>query len=191
MNPATADGGEAGFTLVELLVVILIMGVVGGITVSGLVGGYRTSTEVQGRLDTHAMLQDSQIDITRRIRSACPVISVGPYDTTVLVRNSDGTVERYRFHLPAGGVLYEDRDRWNGTTWDDVSVRPVADTLDNLTAGIPVFTGIDDQGAETTAPIDVRQFRTRLQRTTPHGDPVLVTTSIALRNGDALCPSSP
>lgn len=180
-----------GFTLVELLVVILIMGVVGGFTVRALVGGYRTSADVQGRLDTQAELQDVQIDITRRLRGACPTIAIGDYDTTVQLRLSNADVERYRFYLPAGEVLYEDRDRWDGTAWQDVSDRPIADGIDNLTAGVPVFTALDADGNPTTSLLAVRSFRTQLRREVPDGDTLLVTTTASLRNGDSPCPTTP
>lgn len=183
--------GDEGFTLIELLVVMLIMGLVGGFTVQALVQGYRTSSDVQARLDTQAELQNVQITVTRRLRGACPVIAVGASDTTVQVRHSNGDVERFRFHLPSGGVLFEDRDRWNGTAWVDVSNRPIADGLDNLTAGVPVFTALDDEGLPTTNTLDVWAFRTQLLRSVPDGDDVLVTTTASLRNGDSPCPTAP
>lgn len=184
---------EEGFTLVELLVVVLIMGVVGSITVGGLVRGYRTSSDVQDRLDTQAELQNVQITITRRLRGACPVIAIGAYDTTVQVRNSDGTVERFRFQLPPGGVLFEDRDRWNGTAWVDVSNRPIADGLSNLTAvpPVPLFTALDANGSPTTSLLNARSFETRLVRPAVEGDSVLVTTTSSLRNGESPCPTAP
>lgn len=183
--------GDAGFTLVELLVVVVILGLVGSFTVRAIVGGYETSRQVQGRLDTHAELQDVQIDITRRLRAACPTIAIGDYETTVQLRYSNNDVERFRFYLPPGEVLYEDRDRWDGTAWQDVSDRPIADEIDNLTAGVPVFTALDADGNPTTSLIGVRAFRTQLRRDVPDGDVVLVATTSSLRNGDSPCPTTP
>lgn len=180
-----------GFTLVELLVVILIMGVVGGVTVRALVGGYRTSTEVQGRLDTQAELQDVQIDITRRLRAACPTIAIGDYATEVQLRLSNGDVERYHFYLPGGEVLFEKRERWNGSSWQVVSDRPIADGIDNFTASIPVFTAMDEDGNSGASLSSVRSFRTELRRDVPDGDTVVVTTTSSLRNGGNPCPMTP
>lgn len=180
-----------GFTLVELLVVVLIMGLVGAFTVRAVAQGYQSSTEVQGRLDTHAQLQDVQIDVTRKLRAACPTIVIGDYDTTVQVRLSNGDVERFRFYLPAGEVLYEDRDRWDGSAWQHVSDRPIARDIDNLTAGVPVFTALDADGVPTTSLLGVRAFRSELRRGVPDGDVVLVTTTTTLRNGDTPCPTAP
>lgn len=180
-----------GFTLVELLVVILIMGLVGGFTVRALVQGYQTSSEVQGRLDTQAQLQDVQIDITRRLRAACPTLVIGDYETTVQVRRPNGDVERFRFYLPAGEVLYEDRDEWDGSAWVDVSDRPIAHGIDNLTAAVPVFTALDEDGNATTSLLDVRAFRTELRRAVPDGDTIVVRTTASLRNGDNPCPTAP
>lgn len=189
MRPRLA--GSDGFTLVELLVVILIMGLVGGFTVQALVQGYQTSSDVQGRLDTQAELQNVQIAVTRQLRAACPSIAIGAYDTTVQVRQSNGDVERFRFHLPTGGVLFEDRDRWDGTAWVDVTNRPIADGLGNLTAGVPVFTAFDRDDVATTSTLDAQRFRTQLLRSAPDGDDVLVTTTVSLRNGDTPCPAAP
>lgn len=182
---------EHGVTLVELLVVVLVLGIVGAFAVTAIVQGYRTSDEVHGRLDTQAELQDVQIDITRRLRAACPVIAIGDYDTTVQLRYAGGDIERYRFYLPAGGVLYEDRDEWDGTAWVDVWNRPIAEDLDNLTAGVPVFVALDADGNVTTSLLGVRSFRTHLRRDVPDGDVVLVSTTSSLRNGDVACPTSP
>lgn len=179
-----------GFTLVELLVVILLMGLVGGFTVRAIVQGYQTSSEVQGRLDTHAQLQDVQIDITRRLRAACPTIVIGDQDTTVQLRHANGTVERFRFYL-AGDEVYEDRDEWGGSAWLQVSDRPIANGIDNLAAGIPLFTALDADGDPTTSLLDVRAFRTQLRRAVPDGDAIVVSTTVTLRNGDHPCPSAP
>jgi hypothetical protein len=46
-----AGGDEAGATLVELLVVMLLVGVVGGVALSGTVMGMDTSRHAQERLD--------------------------------------------------------------------------------------------------------------------------------------------
>lgn len=189
LSPRTAS--SAGFTLVELLIVVLILGIVGGFTVRALVQGYRTSADVQGRLDTHAALQDVQIDVTRRLRAACPVIAISGDETTVQVRHSNGDVEKSRFYLTAADELREDRDRWDGAAWQHLSDQLIAVGIDNDVTILPVFEGLDEDGFTAANLVDLRAIRTQLRRVGADGDQVLVTTTVSLRNGDSPCPYAP
>lgn len=158
---------EAGFTLVELLVVVVILGVVGGYTLTGLVQGMRTADRVEARADALAELERAGQRVARELRRAvwsnnlttsddqprgCTVPAVtaqtestlAPDDLSVIVFHSD---ERFRYRYTyTAGELRLDEDRWDGSSWIDVADRVVIDELTNATHGIPVFTYVGADG---------------------------------------------
>lgn len=69
---------ESGFTLVELLVVMLILGVVGTITVAGVVQGMQTSAHAQDRAEALANSQTVVERVSRELRAADPLCAIKP-----------------------------------------------------------------------------------------------------------------
>ena len=63
---------DSGVSLVELLVVIVLMGVIGGIGTTSMVRGMKVSAATQSRFDALADLQRSVDRMTRELRAAAP-----------------------------------------------------------------------------------------------------------------------
>lgn len=61
---------EDGFTLVELLVVMLLLGIVGTVTVSGLVSAFRVQVHAEERIQATTALQSTLANMSREIRAA-------------------------------------------------------------------------------------------------------------------------
>lgn len=94
---------ERGVSLVELLVVIVLMGVIGGIGTTSMVRGMKVSAATQSRFDALADLQRSVERMTRELRAAAPT-QVGGAPVLVAEANRvsvavwrNNFTEQYRF----------------------------------------------------------------------------------------------
>lgn len=198
---------EAGIGLVELMIVILILGVVGGITVTGLVQGMQTSNRIDARVETSTELQRAAERVARDLRrgvwtdiavlplppepTGCTYVSLDPDTLTLIV--FDGP-DRYRHvYTHAGDALSLDIDQWVGGGWADVSATEVVDDLRNAATGTPLFTYLDRDGGELDGTqasdhADVRNFRLTLVGAVREQPPMTLTTTVAARNGGLPCP---
>jgi prepilin-type N-terminal cleavage/methylation domain-containing protein len=185
MRPRDTEGG---FTLVELLVVLMLLGVVGSMVTAGLVSAMRSTHSTQARIEAMAELQRGAERITRELRAACPIAEIGGTDgddvTATIYR--DGEVFRHRFHR-VGTALIHDVTRRDGDNWIDV--RTDAPVVNRITAdGPPLFAYFDADGEGVTEPRDVRVVRITLRRQLPdHDRPIEVETATSLRNGGRSC----
>jgi prepilin-type N-terminal cleavage/methylation domain-containing protein len=98
---------DAGVSLVELLVVIMILGVLGGSVTTSLVGGMRTSRVLQERTEALSQLELTAGRAARQLRAAAPVLQVAPApNETVQVRTfSQGTCTRYTYRVQGTRLL--------------------------------------------------------------------------------------
>lgn len=92
---------EDGISLVELLVVMSLLTVVGGIVGSGLIAGLRSSGLVQARTEAMSELQIGVQRMTRDLRAAAPVQLVRVGDTpSIHVRVfKSGSCERVAYRI--------------------------------------------------------------------------------------------
>ena len=177
----TQDDG--GFTLVELLVVMLIMGIVGAFTMTSLVQGLQVSNDADRRIQALTDLQQSGQRVSRELRMACLVTTASP-DVAVLDLLRDGTRYRYRIEATPDGVLQADVDSVasDGTT-TDVRVDRIAEDIKNADT-LFAYTGSD--GAAVTVPSQVRNVTMTLRRQAAD-DVVEWTGDLHLRNGGLSC----
>ncbi|HEX3708081.1 MAG TPA: type II secretion system protein [Mycobacteriales bacterium] len=98
-----AASDDRGVTLPELLVVIVLFAIVGGIVVTLSVSGLHHQTEVQDRSDTLAQARTALERIDRDIRSAYPLLSVSP--TRLVLQEVQPTVTRTMTYAVSGSQL--------------------------------------------------------------------------------------
>lgn len=172
---------ESGFTLVELLVVIVLLGAVGSVVTAGLVSAMRHTQESQQRIEAMAELQRSAERITRELRAACPVMAIDPEDVTVAIER-DGQTRYHQF--------YRDGDRLRHAVKATSEETPQGASLIGQLPndGDPLFTFLDDAGEPVDQPREVRLVRTLLRRDLPQqGRTVEIETTTGLRNGGKAC----
>lgn len=196
--------GEGGFTLVELLVVVTILGVVGTIVTSSLVQGMRTADRAESRVEALTDLQRAAARISRELRAACPVTDVDPDDPDSSIPDGDeghyvrvevlrgGDLLRYTYELPAGDTTVSvQRERFDTSTstWVTELSRPLIDDVTNRTATPTLQTvrALDQDGAETTVSSQVTRFELTLRRDLPEEGPVTVEHVVHPRNGGRAC----
>lgn len=197
MTSRLRRGDNAGFTLVELLVIMVIVGVVGAITVAGVTRGMRTASQVEGRVETLAQVQVVMERISREIRASDPVREVTD-DRLVLDVCRGGELQHYRYQVqPAGNHWELIQTRWDfqracpDPDWQpteaDAAQTSTRALVDRLTSDA-VFTALDDAGValDGTAEGDAekaRRVRMRVRRAVPDGqDTIEAETAVTLRN---------
>lgn len=211
LTPSHAAGRrEDGLGLVELMIAILIMGVVGGITVTGLVRGMQTTERVDARIQTSTELQKVAERVARDLRrgvwtdtsltpppttppAGCTFLSLDPNELTLIV--FDGT-DRYRHrYVLTGQTLTLDVDQWVASAWADVSNQVVTTGLTNIARGVPLFTYLDREAVDVLADglqgsdhASVRSFRLNLVGAVNGQPDIPLSTTVAARNGGLPCP---
>lgn len=203
------ESDESGFSLVELLVVVLILGIVGAMTLTSLVQGMRTTDRIEARIQASTDLQRAAERIARDLRrgvwtdisllplptppAGCIYVSLNPDNLALIV--FDGA-DRYRHtYTHVDGSLALDIDRWTAGAWADVSTVTVIDGLQNDAAGEEVFSFLDPDGNDLAVDGiqaadhgDVRNFRLTLVGPVRNQPAVTLATTVAARNGGIPCP---
>ncbi len=199
--------GEAGFTLVELLVVTVLLGIVGSITVAGLVRAFDSSRQTSAR--THAIheLELSLQQVGRELRAADPlfITADGDYNARVaaeVVR--DGQVRIVRYLVTESDDDENEYQLVQETSWfdlaeyqdDDADADPLESDsilvtrLDNADGDVFGYyrsdgTVIDcdsDSSACQQAHANAAQIRIRFERSLDDGDPIRAETRVNVRS---------
>lgn len=195
--------GDAGFSLVELLVVIALLAVVGAIVATTLKSGFRSTTLVQRETESSAELQRSVERIARELRVADPLEAAVPSQNRVQIRVfRDGVCFRHIYLEESGQLVQYTQSPLlpapppPGAPSDDTACATAAPAtvtglprtvlIRDLTAGTAVFRYYDRDGAELAfpgaLPRDVAQVEITLRRPGGKSTPVSVTTRVDLRN---------
>lgn len=175
---------EAGASLVELLVVLVLVSVVGTIAVNGLVTAMRVSRQTEARVQAAAELQRATERITRDVRAACPMEVLAADELVGVVHPDTGAARRaiYRYDAATQTLV-------SATA---VATGPIVPTgemvvMTDVEPDGALFTYLDAAGDPVTAAADVRTVRVALRRDLPEQDPVEIETTVALRNGGRAC----
>lgn len=154
-------GDDRGFTLVELMVAILILGIVGGVVVTSVVKALQVTTQANQRTTALTDIERGIERVSRQIRvadpllidpdGACDSLASGPVcEDTVLQRRldadtyADGKLTTFSYYLvdTADGVeLRQDITTTNldtGTVVENATGEFIAD-IANLETGTPLF----------------------------------------------------
>lgn len=172
---------ESGFTLVELLVVMLLLGVVGGVTIAGLVTGMQQSQRAQDRVSAMAELQRTAENVARELRAACPLV-VAEDDRAELVVTRNGALVEHRYYVNADG----DELRHEIDEDEPADARTIVHGLAMDGAAVFEYRANDNKTADTAQ--EVRWIRLTLRREPGWSDdPIEVATAVQLRNGGRSC----
>lgn len=196
---------EAGFTLVELLVVIVILGVIGGMVTSTVIASLNATRRAEARMTALSDLQRGVERVGRELRAADPLVLDSENDYAMSVgadvsRAGERITYRYYIVEPADGnpELREDvvRSTLGGDLIEQRDGLFIAD-IANIETEVPLFTyfAIDDEGelseidcedlsdsACRDKHLTASQIRLSLEKLLPEQDPVYVETMVNIRN---------
>lgn len=181
---------EAGFSLVELLVVMSLMIVIGGIVTSAIVSGLRRSEQGRQRVLALTDLERGAERLARDLRFADPVDSATTSAVTVnVLRDDGGSAVRHRVTFAAsGGTITETRAIYDppDAASPSTTIGPRA-LVEDLTSDAVFSLSTADGGAWTsgTDPLsDLAEIGIVLSRDLPTQDPIVLETSVFVRNVD-------
>lgn len=176
---------EAGVSLLEVIIAMLVFGVVGSVVASSVIQGFESTSLAQSRVEALADLQRGVERVSRELRAACPVRGASATQMTVDVKRG-GAVYRYRYTLEtATNRLVERSERYDPVTtlWTLLSEGPVVTEVVNTT----VFTPYDASGAVAADFRTVTRVGLTLRRRLPAQSPIEVETDVSMRNATR-CP---
>ena len=192
MHPVTRDR-ESGFTLVEMLVVVVLLGVVGAVATTAMIRALKTTDSGQARVYGLADVQKAVERMSRELRAADPLQTMTA--TTVSARvYRNGKCDQYTYALVGTEIrqtverLTPDPGPWNecssvlGSGVTTVLARDISNG-----AGTPLFTYLAETApapvaATTTA--TVREIRIDARSALSGEGPLRVATSVQIRNFD-------
>ena len=187
---------DRGVTAIELLIVVLLMGVVGGAATTSLVRSMKVSATTQQRFDALADLQMSVDRMSGQLRAAAPLTTNG---STLLEATKDTvrfTVYRNAAATNFGQremITYKfcpDQDRIHVVRQPYVASPPALNCA-TLTAPILITDVVNDNNVAAQyvfTPVvgptnQVRDITIRVRRALPDGsDTIEVATKVRLRN---------
>jgi prepilin-type N-terminal cleavage/methylation domain-containing protein len=169
-------GTDAGVSLVEMLVVLVILSVVSAITTTGMIKATQSARQTQDRAEALADVEKGLQRMSREVRAAHPIAvgavrhppiaraSANEVEVRILRKNSAGVDRSYAFRYSfAAGEIRETR-REAAVTADPaaVAVPPAGRFLTRIVNTGPVFRYYDANGTEmlpvapcATAPVAV------------------------------------
>ncbi len=163
-----------GFTLVEIVITIVLVGILAGIAAMIILQGVRAYSDEQSRSDVHYQARLATERMVREIRlmrsrtaADIPTMSVA----TLMYTDINGVQMGFRLNGGAGAV---ERTENNGTTWQALAI--------NITApGGNIFTYFDSAGAVTASQADL--WFVQMEFTATQGsESVTMRTAVHPRN---------
>ncbi|HEV2889955.1 MAG TPA: prepilin-type N-terminal cleavage/methylation domain-containing protein [Frankiaceae bacterium] len=180
------SGRQAGFTLTELLVVVLLLGVVGSVVGSGLVSSMRADRKTRARVSVTGDLTKGVDRMTKQIRVAAPVVDFSATSLTVETYRN-GLRYRYAYtYNVAAKTVSETLSTFATANAVSPSSQTTQTLLRNVSNGsaTPMFKYYDRNGTAATQIKDIARVELTLVEK-PQGDaqgPISFSTSVFLRN---------
>lgn len=202
---------QRGFSLVELLVVMLLLGVVGAIVMTSIVRSLRTTSAAQDRVAALNELERGIERISRELRAANPLLisTTGDFDEEIGARiERDGQVLLFEYELvptPSGDQDLQQTVTTYAATAEPgidpplISPPPTTSVITqtaNATAGLPLIRYYDRDGVEivcvpgvdgtldecATRYAAAAQVQITLTKVLEGRDPLIVETYVSVRN---------
>jgi prepilin-type N-terminal cleavage/methylation domain-containing protein len=178
---------QDGFTLVELLVVLLLFGVISSIIAGAMIRGLRADAQAQSRIEAFEDMQLALERVSRDVRAASMPLEMAEPDEIRLRLLRDGSCLEYTYWVDdADSALYVSERR---STDGCATFGPAAERVlvPGLQPNSDVFTYESDQydaGERMAAnPVTRPDFVTiTFTRTLFEQRPVTVSTVVGLRN---------
>lgn len=185
------DGGEVGFTLIEMLVVLLLTSVVGTVAMQGMITGMRVTQRQSSRVEALNEVKKSFERVTRDIRGANPLITAE--STRIKVREVEAGVRRDVTYSLVGQNLVVTEVKANHKTGVVISTNTKTVMGDVEVGTAVVFTYFDATGAELTAampgvfsPLEAEAVEMRLRVELDRSDDLVdFSERITMRNAEA------
>jgi prepilin-type N-terminal cleavage/methylation domain-containing protein len=181
------QSADDGYSLIELLVVMILLGLVGSVVVTGVVATNRTTTAVSLRTQASGDLQKTVERMAREIRVAEPLEAGTATGTTLQARIfRNGACSRIGYYLSGTTLMQETQTGLTPTP------APVGSTLvtdacsSNLTAtppttGANVRTTVLATGVDTSVPLFTYYGITGAQLTSPPTSSLVARVGIQVR----------
>ena len=184
---------EGGFTLVELLVVVTLLGIVGAVGTTAMIRALKTADKGQARVYGLADVQKGVERMSRELRAADPVETMSATSVSARVYRN-GLCYRYTYALvgseiretlerlsPNPGVFNECTAVVSGTSATTVLVRGLTNT-----STTPLFSYYAQTAPTMVAATGLGDLRQIVidARSAPSGTPLRVSTSVQIRNFD-------
>lgn len=182
---SSEDRRDDGFTLIEMLVVVVVMGVIGGVFFSTVVNAARVDDNTRSRADAQEAVTLALERVTKEVRVAAPLVSVSATSVVadVYPTQPSGTTlrERHTFTL-TGAELQQQVQVFSPATSTTASSTSTRVLADGVVAAGTAFTAKDRAGTATTVASKVASVEISLQRDTQTAKPFVAATTIFLRN---------
>ena len=182
--------GEDGFSLIELMVVMSLMLIIGGVVVNGIVSGLRASERGQQRVVALTDLERAAERMARDLRFADPVDAASPTSVIVnVLRDNGGTQVRHRVtYTVASGAIGESRAIYSPPSAASPVSTATRTVIDDLEPATTVFAFAKADGSTwvsgTDPTTELAEIQLDLRRELPDQDPIEVETSVFVRNVD-------
>jgi prepilin-type N-terminal cleavage/methylation domain-containing protein len=141
-HPALHAPLSRGFTLIEIIIVIVLIGILGTIAATIIMQGVRAYSGLESRSNAHYQARFAMERMAREIRLMRSSTAADiPAMTGTTLQYNDINGLQMGFRLNAGNI---ERTQDNGTTWQTLAI--------NITGpGGNIFTYLDSTGAVTVA----------------------------------------
>lgn len=184
---------SAGFTLVELLVVMVMLGIIGGVVVTAVSTSLRSASITQGRIEALQELEVALQRMTRDLRTASELqlapladatASFGDYIGADIVRDGALTPVRYRLLDPEDGssqrLIREDTGQTLVTLVDNED-EPVF-RYRRFDGSVIACGGLTEAECGDLILDEVTTIEIRLVREIPNRQPVEAETRVSVRS---------
>jgi len=167
---------DKGVTLVELLVVITLLTVVGGIVTSGIVSALRSAAQTNAKIEALNELELASQRVTRDLRQAEGIVITNqPGESiAILLRNEDGDIELVEYVVDGVELIRVDTQQTLVTRVGNPPGEPLFTYLDRQAE---LITDCSTAGCEGLAQVGLR-----LIREVEGLNPVIVETRTSVRN---------